>query len=383
MLVLLGLPPDEQAGSSRTVAWTGVCRRVSGWATDRVRLVDMLTREQITEAGLTDWRKLAQGLHARYLVDGFSAGARFVAAVGEAGDALGHHPGVSIGSGHVDLKLVSADAVYRDDEGTEHVVEWVTQQDVDLARRITEIAAEHALAADPAAVSVVELGLDTASSATIAPVWAVLLTGSAEAQGLGTPSDEVRDATGRVPNLWFGDADEDDAPRQRFHVEVYVAPEVAEQRIAAAVAAGGTVVDDSGAPSLTVIADQDGNTGVVCVAEPRGEQRPTGGCASTSDGARQPWYSATSRARSSPRSRPTSAVQAVEDVVEHLLEPPACASGCDQRHEVDELAAAGRAPRGRRRCRAAAGRRGSQPAGEQPRVGAEAERQGRLGRAPA
>ena len=52
----------------------------------------------------------------------------------------------------------------------------------------------------------------------------------------------------------------------RFHTEVYVAPEVAEKRIAAAVAAGGTVVDDSDAPSLTVIADQDGNRGVLCVA---------------------------------------------------------------------------------------------------------------------
>jgi 4a-hydroxytetrahydrobiopterin dehydratase len=65
--------------------------------------------------------------------------------------------------------------------------------------------------------------------------------------------------------LWFGSADGDEAPRQRFHVEVYVAPEVAEQRIAAVVAAGGTVVDDSNAPSLTVIADQDGNTGILCV----------------------------------------------------------------------------------------------------------------------
>jgi 4a-hydroxytetrahydrobiopterin dehydratase len=47
-----------------------------------------------------------------------------------------------------------------------------------------------------------------------------------------------------------------------------VAPEVAEQRIAAAVAAGGTVVDDSDVPSLTVIADQDGNKGTLCVAQP-------------------------------------------------------------------------------------------------------------------
>ena len=141
----------------------------------------------------------------------------------------------------------------------------VTQQDVDLARRITEIAADHKVDADPGAVSEVELGLDTARSATIAPVWAALLTGSAESQGRGSPSDEVRDATGRVPNLWFGDAEEHESPRQRWHVEVYVAPEAVEQRIAAAVAAGGTVVDDSSAPALTVIADQDGNTGIVCV----------------------------------------------------------------------------------------------------------------------
>jgi 4a-hydroxytetrahydrobiopterin dehydratase len=229
--------------------------------------MDMLTGAEIAEAQLSDWRKLAQGLHARYLVDDFSTGARFVTAVGEAGDALGHHPSVSIGKGYVDLKLISDDAIYRDDEGTEHVIAWVTRQDVDLARRITEVAADHEVAADPASVSVIELGLDTAHSATIAPVWAALLTGNAGAQGHGSPSDEIRDATGRVPNLWFGDAGEHERPRQRFHVEVYVPPEAAEQRIAAAVAAGGTVADDSEAPSLIVIADQDGNTGVICVPE--------------------------------------------------------------------------------------------------------------------
>ena len=139
----------------------------------------------------------------------------------------------------------------------------MTQQDVDLARRITEIAADHGLAADPASVSDIELGLDTAHSATIAPVWAALLTGSAESQGRGSPSDEIRDATGRGRTCGSG------TPTARAPVsgsiEVYVAPEVAEQRIAAALAAGGTVVDDSDAPSLTVIADQDGNEGVVCV----------------------------------------------------------------------------------------------------------------------
>src|SRR5690606_38547499 len=117
-------------------------------------------------------------------------------------------------------------------------------------------------------VSELELGLDSSQSATIAPVWAALLTGSAESQGRGSPSDEIRDATGREPNLWFGElreVGERAAPPQRWHLGGDVAPEVAEERIDAALAAGGTVGDDSDAPALTVIADQDGNEAIVCV----------------------------------------------------------------------------------------------------------------------
>ena len=63
--------------------------------------MDMLTGEQIAKTDLTDWRKLGQGLHARYVVGDFGTGVRFVAAVGEAGDALGHHPRVTMGDRHV------------------------------------------------------------------------------------------------------------------------------------------------------------------------------------------------------------------------------------------------------------------------------------------
>lgn len=219
---------------------------------------------QIAAAGLADWRKLAQGIHARYVVNDFLAAARFVAGVADVGDHIGHHLRVSIGPDYVDLKLSSADAIYREDDGTEHVVEWVTQQDVDLARRITTIAAQHQLVPDPASVSVVELGLDAASSSTVAPFWATLLTGRADAQGHGSPSDEIRDASGRVPNLWFCDVSESTPCNQRLHIEIYVARESAHQRIAAALAAGGTILDDSQAPGLTVLADPEGNRGVIC-----------------------------------------------------------------------------------------------------------------------
>jgi len=84
------------------------------------------------------------------MVGDFGTAVRFVAAVGEAGDALGHHPRVTMGDGYVDLKLLTDDAVYRDDEG------------------ITEIAAQQAVAADPASITTIELALDTAHAATIA-----------------------------------------------------------------------------------------------------------------------------------------------------------------------------------------------------------------------
>jgi 4a-hydroxytetrahydrobiopterin dehydratase len=121
----------------------------------------MLTSEQITESNLIDWRKLGQGLHARYIVRDFDAGVRFVAEVGKACGTVGHYPRVTMADQYVEFKLLSQDAVYRDDEGVEHVVEWVTQRDVDLARRITEIAAEQAVDADPASITAIELALDT------------------------------------------------------------------------------------------------------------------------------------------------------------------------------------------------------------------------------
>lgn len=114
--------------------------------------MDMMWGDEIAAAGLTDWRKLAQGLHARFLVDGMPSGARFILADAEVGDQQGHHPVVSLRKDVVDVKLTSDDAVYRDDDGGEHQVEWVTQKDVDLARRISEIAADQGLQADPGSV---------------------------------------------------------------------------------------------------------------------------------------------------------------------------------------------------------------------------------------
>ena len=229
----------------------------------------MLTDQQIFDAGLLEWRKLGQGLHAYYRTDGFSTGARFAAAIGAAGDTRGHHPRVTIGADFVDLKLISTDAIYRDGEGREHVVEWTTQADIEMARQISKIAAEQAVVADPAAIATIELALDTAHAALLAPVWAALLTGSTDARGRGTIGDDVRDDTGRMPILWFQGTDDDETPwRSRFHLDIWVPYDVATDRIAAAVAAAGVITDDSHDPSDTAIADQDGNKGCVAPRRP-------------------------------------------------------------------------------------------------------------------
>ena len=139
--------------------------------------MERLSNQQIFDAGLSDWRKMAQGLYARYAVTDYTVAAAFLTAVASAVQAHGHHPDLRLSRGVVDVSLC-------------------THED-----------------------------------------------------GLGP--------------------DDHDTPRQRWHFDLWLAPEVAEQRIGAAVAAGGSVVDDSEAPAFTVLADSDGNRVCVCTAAGR------------------------------------------------------------------------------------------------------------------
>src|SRR5690242_10147224 len=129
------------------------------------RSKEKLTPDQVLDAGLDDWRKLAQALHARFTTGSFTAGLDFVTAITEAAERADHHPDVTLTYPLVDVKLMS------------HNVGAVTQRDVDLAREISAIARDKGIAADPSAPAVVELALDTADKDRVGPFWAALLTG--------------------------------------------------------------------------------------------------------------------------------------------------------------------------------------------------------------
>jgi 4a-hydroxytetrahydrobiopterin dehydratase len=210
-----------------------------------------LRGQEVLEEGLDDWRLVLGRLVTRLETGTFAAGAALVQQVAAAADDLDHHPDVDLRYSHLTVTLVS------------HDVRAVTARDVRLARRISEIAAAAGVRADPRAVELLELALDTPDADAVRPFWQALL-------GFGSehPS-EVTDVGGRHPALWFQDTDSTAPDRQRFHLDVSVPHDVAEQRLSAALAAGGTLVSDERAPAFWVLADADGNQACICTWQNR------------------------------------------------------------------------------------------------------------------
>jgi len=204
-----------------------------------------LGQADIDAADLPDWRLFGTALHTRFRTGNFANGLRLLNAIGEAAEQADHHPDLDLRYPHLNIKLSSHDAG------------GVTDRDVALARRISELAAEQGVTAAPCDVETVELALDTPDYKAIKPFWRAVL-GYKDNPRL---EDEVRDDDGALPMLWFQESGSEE-PRQRFHIDVRVPREVARQRIDAAVAAGGKVVDE--AKSFVVLADAEGNRVCIC-----------------------------------------------------------------------------------------------------------------------
>ena len=137
-------------------------------------------------------------------------------------------------------------------------VAWVTPLDVELAHRISAVAGEFRLTTQPGSVQMLEIGIDAMDIAKIRPFWQAVL-GYADEPGRPGPPNGLVDPAGQGPAVWFQQMDAPRPQRNRIHFDVSVPHDEAHQRIAATIAAGGTLIYDAEAPAFWVLADPEGN----------------------------------------------------------------------------------------------------------------------------
>lgn len=201
--------------------------------------------------GLTDWRFALGAIHADFRAGSFPAAADLVAAIVAAAELAVHHP-------DIDVRYPDRVRVLL----TTHAAGGLTTHDIDLAREISTISAESGVIADPTTAQVIEFAIDTMDADHIRPFWAAVL-------GYVDKDGSLVDPLGSGPPLWFQQMKEPRTERGRFHIDISVPHDVAEQRLAEALAAGGTLVTDRFARSWWVLSDADGNEACICTWQHR------------------------------------------------------------------------------------------------------------------
>jgi 4a-hydroxytetrahydrobiopterin dehydratase len=195
--------------------------------------------------GVADWVVLHGGAVAVFRTGTFAEAARLASAVAEI-------PGV--GEIGAVLTVSGARLSVRLTRG----VEQVEAAHIEVARAVSAVAAEHGAVADRSAVQEVQLAIAAKPDDLDVGFWRAVL-------GYSTLSpDNGVDPLGHGSTFWMQDLNPDKPLRHAMHVDVSVAREEAQRRLAAAVAAGGRVVEDSDAPAWCILADRAGNK--VCIA---------------------------------------------------------------------------------------------------------------------
>ena len=201
--------------------------------------------------GLDDWRYVLGAIRADFRAGSFPGAAALASAVADAAEQANHHP-------DIDVRYPDRVRVVL----TTHATGGMTTRDVELARQVSALAAEAGATPEPTVAQAVEIAIDTMDADRIRPFWAAVL-------GYRDQDGYLVDPLRTGPPVWFQQMDEPRTDRDRFHIDVSVPHDVAGERIASALAAGGTLVTDRFARSWWVLADADGNEACVCTWQDR------------------------------------------------------------------------------------------------------------------
>jgi 4a-hydroxytetrahydrobiopterin dehydratase len=190
---------------------------------------------------LDDWRAFFDGPKAFFRTGSYAASTELAAAIGRLGVDAGFEPDVELRAAGVTVRLLATPAT------------GFPRAHIDQARRISAVAAGLGATADLTMVRTIQVSIDALASAEVMPFWRAVL--GYEPAG---EEDLVDPHTGG-PALWFQDMDAPRLQRNRIHLDLCLAPELVEARVAAGVAAGGRIVFDKGAPMWWTLADPEGN----------------------------------------------------------------------------------------------------------------------------
>lgn len=199
---------------------------------------------------MDDWRQLYRALQACFVAERYADAAALVARIAAIAEELDHHPDVDLRYGSVLVSVIS------------HDVGEVTDRDRRFAERVSAAAAELGLTSAPERTRNLELAIDAVDADAVRPFWAAILAYDVTADG------SLADPGGQGPAIWFQPMDPPRTDRNRIHLDVFVAADRAEERLAAALAAGGRLRSDAEAPSFWVLADAEGNEACLCTSLP-------------------------------------------------------------------------------------------------------------------
>ena len=209
------------------------------------------------EDGVEDWRITCDGVTATYRTASFASGTRFAERIAALDGLEPWLPDVDLRHDTVTVRMLRvADDWY-----------GPTAQTVELARSISSIARELGLAADPGAVQGIMFVVEAVDIPAVMPFWRAALGYEFRPD---SPSEDLVDLRGRGPSLWFEPLDTAREERNTIHVACWVPHEEAEARVAAALAAGGSIVRDQFAPMWWTLADPEGNEVDIATTRNRG-----------------------------------------------------------------------------------------------------------------
>ncbi len=211
-------------------------------------------REFLGAEGVDDWVVLHGGATAVFRTPSLFEAARFATAVAQVSDLESAGVLLTMAGDRLTVRLTRG--IWR-----------LEQEHVDLARKVSEVARAHGAVADRAAVQEVQLAVAARPDEIDVSFWRAVLGYDA------FDHDNGIDPLGHGSTVWVQELDPAKPLRHAMHVDVSVAREHVQARLAAALEAGGRIVDDSSAPGAWILADRAGNRVCVC-AWPDGSVPP-------------------------------------------------------------------------------------------------------------